>query len=54
VPRVILSPIYFVTEYVIRRPIGWLMSTAERNQWPSIVANFFTFGPEKKAGVRAF
>jgi hypothetical protein len=51
IPRVLLSPIYFVTEYVIRRPIGWLMTTAERNQWPSAIVNFFTFGPDKKAGV---
>jgi hypothetical protein len=51
IPRVLLSPIYLVTEYVIRRPIGWLMTTAERNQWPSAIVNFFTFGPDKKAGV---
>ena len=51
VPRVILSPLYFVSEYVIRRPIGWLITTAEQKQWPSAISNFFTFGPEKKAGV---
>lgn len=51
VPRVILSPLYFVSEYVIRRPLGWLITTAEQKQWPSAIANFFVFGPDKKAGV---
>lgn len=51
IPRILLSPIYFVTEYVLRRPIGWFMTTAERNQWPAAVVDFFTFGPDKKAGV---
>ena len=51
VPRVILSPLYFVSEYVIRRPLGWLITTAEQKKWPSAIANFFTFGPDKKAGI---
>jgi hypothetical protein len=51
IPRIIFSPIYFVTEYVLRRPIGWFMTTAERNQWPALIVDFFTFGPDKKAGV---
>lgn len=51
VPRVILSPLYFVSEYVIRRPLGWLITTAEQKQWPSAIVNFFTFGPDKKAGI---
>ena len=28
IPRVILSPLYFVSEYIIRRPLGWLITTA--------------------------
>jgi hypothetical protein len=51
VPRIALSPLYVVSEYVIRRPLGWLITTAEQKQWPSAIANLFTFGPEKKAGV---
>lgn len=51
IPRVLFSPVYLVTEYVIRRPLGWLITTAEQNQWPSAIRNFFLFGPEKKAGV---
>jgi surface antigen Omp85-like protein len=51
IPRILLSPLYLVSEYVIRRPLGWLITTAERNQWPSAIRNLFLFGPEKKAGV---
>lgn len=51
VPRVLLSPLYFTTEYLIRRPLGWLITTAEQNQWPSAIKNVFVFGPDKKAGV---
>ncbi|MBX3185376.1 MAG: BamA/TamA family outer membrane protein [Labilithrix sp.] len=51
VPRILFSPLYLVSEYVIRRPLGWLISTAEQKQWPSAIANLFVFGPDKKAGV---
>lgn len=33
VPRLLLSPIYVVLEYVIRQPLAWLVTTAEREQW---------------------
>ena len=51
VPRIVLSPLYVVSEYMIRRPLGWLITTAEQNQWPSAIKNFFVFGDDKKAGV---
>lgn len=51
VPRIILSPFYFVSEYLVRRPLGWLITTAERKQWPSVIRDFFLFGPDKKAGI---
>lgn len=51
IPRVILFPLYVVSEYVVRRPLGWLISTAEENQWPSVIRNFFLFGPDKKVGI---
>jgi hypothetical protein len=51
IPRVILAPLYLVSEYVIRRPLGWVITTAERNQWPAAIRNFFLFGPDKKAGI---
>jgi hypothetical protein len=51
IPRALLSPFYLVSEFVVRRPLGWLITTAERNQWPSAIRDFFLFGPEKKAGI---
>ena len=51
IPRIVLAPLYLVSEYVIRRPLGWLITTAEQNQWPSAIRNFFLFGPDKKAGI---
>lgn len=51
VPRVVLSPLYFASEYVVRRPLGWLVTTAEKNHWPTLLLDFFTFGPERNAGI---
>ncbi|HSO32641.1 MAG TPA: BamA/TamA family outer membrane protein [Labilithrix sp.] len=51
VPRVLVSPLYVLSEYVIRRPLGWLIATAEKKQWPAAIRDFFVFGPEKKAGI---
>jgi hypothetical protein len=51
VPRVVLSPLYLVSEFVIRRPIGGLISLAERNQVPEALYDFFTFTPDRKVGI---
>jgi hypothetical protein len=51
VPRVVLFPMWLVSEFVVRRPLGWLITTAERNQWPTLVLDFFTFGEERTAGI---
>ncbi len=51
VPRVVLSPLYFVSEFVLRRPIGLVVTEAERVDLPRKAYNFFTFGPEHKAGI---
>ena len=51
VPRVVFAPFYFVSEFVIRRPLAWLITTAERKQWPTAIRDFFLFGPDKKAGI---
>jgi len=51
VPRAIFFPVYVVTEFVIRRPVGWLLTMAEREQWPALFMDIFTFGPERKVGV---
>ncbi len=51
VPRVLLSPLYFTTEWLIRRPLGAVVTAAERADVPNILYNFFAFGPDHKAGV---
>ena len=50
VPRVLLSPIYLPTEWLLRRPLGAAVSAAERADLPNILYNFFAFGPDHKAG----
>lgn len=51
IPRVVLSPAYLVTEYVLRRPIGAGVSAAERADLPRKLYDFFAFGPDHKAGL---
>ncbi|HET9957965.1 MAG TPA: hypothetical protein VFQ61_25885 [Polyangiaceae bacterium] len=50
IPRLLLSPAYVVAEFVIRRPLGFLITEAERAQLPSALYDFFAFGPDHKAG----
>ncbi len=51
VPRVILSPLYLVSEYVIRWPLSVVIPAAEQADFPRRVYDFFTFGPDHKAGL---
>jgi hypothetical protein len=51
VPRVVLSPLYLVSEYVVRQPLGLLISSAERANVPEALYEFFIFGENKSAGV---
>ncbi len=51
VPRVVFSPVYFTFEFIIRRPVGWFLTNAERNNWSAFVIDFFTFGEERNVGV---
>jgi hypothetical protein len=50
VPRIVFSPLYLTSEYVIRRPLGALVMAAERSHVPTILYDLFTFGPDHKAG----
>jgi hypothetical protein len=51
VPRVLAFIPYVAWEYAIRRPVGWLVVTAERDDWPTKILDFFTFGEDRKAGL---
>jgi hypothetical protein len=51
VPRVVLFPLWVVSEYVIRRPLGWVTTEAERANIQTLLLDFFTFGPERNGGI---
>jgi hypothetical protein len=44
IPRVLLWPIYALNEYVIRRPLGWVITHAEQQRWLEIAYGIVTFG----------
>ena len=48
--RVALSPIYVVSEYVIRRPVDGLVDFLETNDRLTKLYDFFAFGPNHKIG----
>jgi len=48
--RVVLSPLYFTSEFVLRRPIGAITREAEKHDIPEKVYDFFAFGPDHKIG----
>jgi hypothetical protein len=50
VPRIIFSPLYFTSEFILRRPLGALVMAAERSHVPTFLYDLFTFGPDHKAG----
>jgi hypothetical protein len=50
VPRVALSPLYFLTEYGVRWPLSIVIPAAEHADLPRKLYDFFTFGPDHKAG----
>lgn len=50
IPRVLMSPLYFVSEFVVRRPLGWLVTAVEEEKVVAKVFDFFTFGPDNNIG----
>ena len=54
IPRVILSPLYFISEYLIRRPLGAVLTLAEKSNLPDVLYDFFAFGPDHKAGFAPY
>jgi len=51
IPRVALSPLYLVSEFGVRRPLGYLISEAERAHLPQFLYGLFFFGPDHKAAL---
>lgn len=50
VPRALLSPLHLVFEWGLRRPIGSLLTVAERDKWADVIVDFLTF-EDRKIGV---
>ena len=48
IPRALLAPLYVLHEYVVRRPLGALVSRAERDRWINTLAELFSFGPNRQ------
>lgn len=51
VPRILLSPAYFVSEFLVRRPLAVTITAAEKAHVPRALYDFFLFGPDHKAGI---
>ena len=48
IPRALLAPLYVINEYVLRWPLGTLISRAERDRWINTLAELFSFGPNRQ------
>lgn len=51
VPRIALFPAYLLSEYVVRRPLGFVVTEAERAEVPVILHRMFTFGTYSRVGL---
>jgi hypothetical protein len=51
VPRVVLYPVYLVTEYVIRWPLGAFLTSVERERVVAKVLSVVTFGTGGRTGL---
>jgi outer membrane protein assembly factor BamA len=47
----VLFPLWVVSEYVIRKPLGWAVINAERANLHNVLLDFFTFGPDRDGGI---
>lgn len=45
VPRVVLAPLYFIAEFVLRRPLELAVTSVEEQEIAGKVLRFFSFGP---------
>jgi hypothetical protein len=51
IPRVTFFPVYLVTEFVLRQPLGALTRFVEEKKVIAEITNFFTFGPNGTIGI---
>jgi hypothetical protein len=49
--RILLSPLWFTTEYTLREPAGAMTKAVEKHDIPTRVYDAFTFGPHHSFGI---
>jgi hypothetical protein len=54
IPRLLLSPFYLIAEYVLRRPLGFIVSHIEEAELPERALHFFRFGPDERFTLAPF
>lgn len=50
IPRILFGPLYLISEYLFRQPIGWLATEIERTEFVDQVFDFFTW-EQRNAGL---
>lgn len=51
IPRIVFSPLYLFSEFVLRRPLNWMFTELERMHAFTWMLDIFTFGPNRQAGI---
>ncbi len=51
IPRILVSPIYLTSEYLIRRPLGGLITGVEHDRLAQRAVVLFTFGGKENIGL---
>jgi hypothetical protein len=51
IPRVLCFPLYVTSEFVVRRPLGALLTVYEKNHWQQRFYDFLTFGAHRQFGI---
>ena len=51
IPHTLLLPVYVVSEYAIRQPLGATDTYVEENHLPTWFYNLFAFGPDHQFGI---
>lgn len=50
IPRVLLSPLHLVFEWGLRKPLGAVLTVAERDRWADVLLDFLT-ADERRIGI---
>ncbi len=54
VPRILVSPLYLTSEYLIRRPLAFLITEAERAELPALLIGIATLGGSNAGIIPTF